>query len=79
MSASNAGSPADAPQVSEDVGARISRLEMYMQQNSETMRHQAELMTSLTSVSESILQRLDTPLLASAGGDEQLAAMMSAL
>ena len=39
------------------------------------MRHQAELMTTLTTVSESILQRLDTPLLASAGGDEQLAAM----
>jgi hypothetical protein len=37
MSASNAGSPADTPQVSEDVVARISRLEMYMQQNSETM------------------------------------------
>jgi hypothetical protein len=75
MSVSNAGSPPDAPQVNEDMGARISRLEMYMQQSSEAMRHQAELMATLTSVSESILQRLDTPLLASAGGAEQLAAM----
>ncbi len=46
-----------------------------MQQSSEAMRHQAELMATLISVSESILRRLDAPLLASAGGDEQLAAM----
>ena len=46
-----------------------------MQQSSEAMRHQTELMTTLTSVSESILRRLDTPLLASAGSDEQLADM----
>ena len=46
MSASNAGSPSDAPPVPEDVGARISRLEMHMQQSSEAMRHQAELMES---------------------------------
>jgi hypothetical protein len=75
MSASHAGSPSDAPQVNEDMGARISRLEMHMQQSSEAMRHQAELVATLTSVSESILRRLDSPLLASAGGDEQLAAM----
>jgi hypothetical protein len=75
MSAPHAGSPSDAPQVNEDMGARISRLEMHMQQNSEAMRHQAELMATLTSVSESILRRLDAPLLASARGDEQLAAV----
>ncbi len=46
-----------------------------MQQSSEAMLHQAELMTTLASVSESILRRLDTPLLALAGSDEQLAAM----
>jgi hypothetical protein len=46
-----------------------------MRQSTETTRRQAELMASLTRVSESILHRLDTPLLASAGGDEQLAAM----
>ena len=68
MSASHDGSPSDAPPVSEDVGARISRLEMHMQQSSEAMRHQAELM-------ESILRRLDTPPLALTGGDEQLAAL----
>jgi hypothetical protein len=75
MSASHACSPSDATQANEDMGTRISRLEMHMQQSSEAMRHQAELMATLTSVSESILRRLDTPLLASAGGDEQLAAM----
>ncbi len=68
MSASHAGSPSDASQVNEDMGARISRLEMHMQQSSEAMRHQAELM-------ESILRRLDTPPLALAGGDEQLTAL----
>jgi hypothetical protein len=68
MSAPHAGSPSDAPPVSEDVGARIWRLEMHMQQSSEAMRHQAELM-------ESILRRLDTPPLALTGGDEQLAAL----
>ena len=68
MSASNAGSPSDAPPVTEDVGARISRLEMHMQQSSEAMRHQAALM-------ESILRRLDTPPVALTGGDEQLAAL----
>ena len=68
MSASNAGSPSGAPPVREDVGARISRLEMHMQQSSEAMRHQAALM-------ESILRRLDTPPVALTGGDEQLAAL----
>jgi hypothetical protein len=68
MSASHDGSPSDAPPVSEDVEARILRLEMHMQQSSEAMRHQAELM-------ESILRRLDTPPLALTGGDEQLAAL----
>ena len=38
MSASHACSPIDAAQVDEEVGARVSRLEMYMQQNSETMQ-----------------------------------------
>jgi len=55
MSASHARSPSDAPQVNEDMDDRISRLEMHMQQSSEAMRHQSELMTTLTSVSESIL------------------------
>ena len=55
MSASHAGSPSDTPQVNEDMDDRISRLEMHMQQSSEAMWHQAELMTTLTSVSESIL------------------------
>ena len=68
MSASNAGSPSDAPPVSEDVEARISRLEMHMQQSTEAMRHQAAHM-------ESILRRLDTPPVALTGGDEQLAAL----
>jgi hypothetical protein len=68
MSASDASSPSDAPPVNEDVGARISRLEMHMQQSSEAMRHQAALM-------ESILRRLDTPPVALTGGDEQLAAL----
>ena len=70
MSASNAGSPsdADAPPVSEDMDARISRLERHLQQSSEAMRHQATLM-------ESILRRLDTPPVALTGGDEQLAAL----
>ena len=75
MSASHARSPSDAPQVNEDVGSRISRLEMHMQQSSEAMLRQAELMTTLASVSELILRRLDTPPLALTGGDEQLAAM----
>jgi hypothetical protein len=68
MSASHACSPSESPPVSEDVGARISRLEMHMQQSSEAIRHQEELM-------ESILRRLDTPPLALTGGDEQLAAL----
>ena len=63
MSASNAGSPsdADAPPVSEDMDARISRLERHMQQSATLM--------------ESILRRLDTPPVALTGGDEQLAAL----
>ena len=75
MSAPNVGLPPDTTPANEDMAARISRLEMYMQQSSEAMRHQKELMATLTSVSESILQRLDTPLSASVGGNEQLAAM----
>ncbi len=75
MSASKTESPGAAPQGNEDVGARISRLEEYVQQNTETMRRQADLVASLTDLSHSILQRLDTPLPTSAGGDEQLAAM----
>jgi methyl-accepting chemotaxis protein len=82
MSASNAGSPSDAPPVSEDVGARISRLEMHMQQSSEAMRHQAALMEQSleamrhqAELMESILRRLATLPLALAGGDEQLAAL----
>ena len=75
MSASETESPGAAPQGNEDVGARISRLEEYVQQNTETMRRQADLVASLNGLSQSILQRLGTPLPTSAGGDEQLAAM----
>jgi hypothetical protein len=37
------------------------------------LNHRAYLVRSVSSVSESILRHLDTSLLASAGGDEQLA------
>ncbi len=75
MSASNAGSPSDALPVSEDVEARISRLEMHMQQSSEALRQSSEAMRHQTTLMESILRRLDTPSVALTGGDEQLAAL----
>ena len=75
MSASDASSPSDAPPVNEDVGARISRLEMHMQQSSEAMRQSSEAMRHQAALMESILRRLETPPVALTGGDEQLAAL----
>jgi hypothetical protein len=75
MSASNAGSPSEALPVSEDVEARISRLEMHMQQSAEALRQSSEAMRHQATLMESILQRLATPPVASTGGDEQLAAL----
>ena len=59
----------------EGMSTRISRLEEYMRQNSETMLRQEQLMVSLAQVSQSIIERLDTPLRVQGGGNEQLAAM----
>jgi hypothetical protein len=59
----------------EGMSTRISRLEEYMRQNSETMLRQEQLMASLAQVSQSIIECLDTPLRVQGGGDEQLTVM----
>jgi hypothetical protein len=47
----------------------------YIQQNSETMLPQEQLVVSLGQVSQSIIECLDTPLRVQGGGDEQLVAI----
>ena len=46
----------------EGMSTRISRLEEYMRRSTEVMLHQEQLMVSLAQVSQSIIERLDTPL-----------------